>query len=49
VRNAGKFGPATVAGPANPLARIALGAAGLVLCFGLGYQISLRRRRRPVR
>jgi hypothetical protein len=49
VRNAAKFGPSSVAGPSDPLARIALGALGLVVCFGLGYQISLRRRRRPVR
>ncbi len=29
----------------GPLARMALGGLGLVLLFGLGYQISLRRRR----
>ena len=49
MHNAAKFGPASVAGPADPLARIALGALGLAVCFGLGYQISLRRWRRPVR
>ena len=48
MRNAAKFDPASVAGPSDPLARIALGALGLVLLFGLGYQISLRRRRPPV-
>lgn len=48
VRNAAKFGPASVGGPSDPLARIALGAFGLALLFGLGYQISLRRRRPPV-
>ena len=32
--------------PAKP-ARVALGAVGLVLLFGLGYQISLRRLRGP--
>ena len=44
MRNAAKFGPASAAGPSDPLARIALGTLGLVLLFGLGYRISLRRR-----
>jgi hypothetical protein len=39
--------PALVPVPARPgrPTRVALGALGLVLLFGLGYQISARRRR----
>jgi hypothetical protein len=47
VHNAAKFGSAPVPTRPGPLARIALGTLGLVLLFGLGYQISLRRRHSP--
>ncbi len=34
--------------PFDPQARLALGVLGLVLLFGLGYRISLRRLRADV-
>ena len=47
MRNAANSGSAPVPTRPGPLARIALGTLGLVLLFGLGYQISLRRRHSP--
>jgi hypothetical protein len=38
---------AAVPARSGPSARVALGALGLAVLFGLGYQISLRRLRRP--
>jgi hypothetical protein len=49
VGNASKFGRVPAPARPGPSTRIALGTFGLALLFGLGYQISLRHRRRPTR